>query len=178
MDRKPLDPEIDMNQSLEVQQRLLDKIVVKGPGGQKFLMVACRRAGLTLRETADRAGVHVATVCRWQARDPTFAHDMREAADKARVEVWESRPTARPRVPWRKDCPVCRAKVVVRKTAAGVPFWRCGRTVCRWASWRPRHPRNCRRCGGPRFWSHSRKSVTCDHCRANSVTLTPQQKPP
>ncbi|OWK34137.1 hypothetical protein [Fimbriiglobus ruber] len=168
-----------MNQSLEVQQRLLDKIVVKGPGGLKFLMIACRRAGLTLHGTAQRAGVHVATVCRWQARDPAFAHEMREAAREARTEERESLPVERPHVPWRKDCPVCRAKVVVRTAPGKIVFWRCGRwPQCPWASWRPRHPRNCRRCCGPRFWSHSRKSVNCDHCRANSGTLTPQQKPP
>ncbi|WP_143393157.1 hypothetical protein [Fimbriiglobus ruber] len=81
---------------------------------------------------------------------------------------------ARPQIRRRKDCPTGRAKVVVRKTPAGVAFWRCGRwPLCPWASWRPRHPRNSKTCGGPRFWSHSRKSATCDHYRANKRPLNP-----
>jgi hypothetical protein len=54
--------------------------------------------------------------------------------------------------------------VVVRKKGT-VPFWCCARrSACGWMSWRPRAPRDCPRCGSPRFWSHSRKSVGCDGC--------------
>jgi hypothetical protein len=44
-------------------------------------------------------------------------------------------------------------------------FWRCSRwPACGWARWRPRHPEDCPACGGPRYWSHSRKSVACAAC--------------
>ncbi len=121
-------------------------------------LLRLRRAGLTLRKAAKVAGVHVATVCRWQASDP----DLRQALRR----VKHARPAVdRPSVDWRRDCPRCRARVVVRKTARGVPFWRCGRWPwCDWASWRPRASRNCRRCGGPCFWSDSRKTIACAGC--------------
>ena len=77
--------------SLDERRRFLDKIVVRGPGSQKYLMVECRRFGLTLRDAAERAGLHVATVCRWQADDPAFASQMREAAREARIEALEAK---------------------------------------------------------------------------------------
>jgi hypothetical protein len=117
-----------------------------------------RQAGLTLRQAAEVAGVHVATVCRWQARDPQLRHTLRKARPVKPLQE-------RPPVPWHRDCPRCRARVVVRKTTGGVPFWRCGCwPYCRWSSWRPRAPRNCKRCGAPCFWSHSRKSIGCSAC--------------
>jgi hypothetical protein len=122
-------------------------------------LLEARQRGLTLRQAAAAAGVHVATVMRWQAKDS----QLREAL---RVPLRE-RPTTEPRpwVEWRRDCPRCQAKVVVRTARGGARFWRCGRWPwCKWASWRPRAPRNCRNCGGPRFWSHSRKSIVCGGC--------------
>jgi len=126
-------------------------------------LIRARRAGLTLRSAADVAGVHVATVCRWQARDPELRNDLTFAAEEARFDrhPWE----ARPHVRWRRDCPLCKARVVVRSAAGKARFWRCGRwPLCSWASWRPRAPRNCRRCSAPCFWSHSRKSIGCSRC--------------
>jgi hypothetical protein len=127
-------------------------------------------AGCTLPMAAARAGVHVATVCRWQAADPAlrelFAKARRQARDRLRPT-----PEQRPHVRWRRDCPLCRAKVVVR-TARGRRFWRCGRwPLCEWASWRPRAPRNCRHCGSPRYWSHSRKSIACGGCGVRIMRL-------
>lgn len=129
-------------------------------------IVRAVRSGWTLREACDRAGVHLATAYRWQARDPNFALQVLNAGDFAAEDRYAGGWLfERPLVEWRKDCPVCRAKVVVRTANGGARFWRCGRRpFCAWASWRPRHARNCRACGGPRFWSHSRKSVACDHC--------------
>jgi hypothetical protein len=123
-----------------------------------------RGSGATLRNAAALAGVHVATVCRWQARDPDLREALAEAAREGRE--WRRRPPApRPWVRWRKDCPVCRARVVVRTAKGKARFWRCGRwPLCPWLSWRPRAPRNCPRCRGPRLWSHSRKSVVCPAC--------------
>jgi hypothetical protein len=131
-------------------------------------LLKARRAGNTLRWSAVLAGVHVATVCRWQARDPALrkalADAAREAKDRRKAEP-------RPQVRWRRDCPLCKAKVVVR-TARGRRFWRCGRwPECPWASWRPRAPRNCRRCGAARFWSHSRLSVGCSGCGVRTMCL-------
>lgn len=139
----------------------------------KRRIVAGSRAGLTLALACAAAGVHVATACRWQNRDPVFAAALRAAARDCRIERYLRTPLPSRTVRWRADCPVCRAKVVVRTALGRIPFWRCGRWPrCPWASWRPRHPRNCRRCGGPRFWSHSRKSITCDRCRnANTPIL-------
>jgi hypothetical protein len=124
-------------------------------------LLRLRRNGFTLGQAAELAGVHAATVCRWQKADPGLRRALASAKD-----AWRERhpPEERPRVRWRRDCPLCRARVVVR-TARGVRFWRCGRwPLCSWASWRPRAPRNCRRCGGPCYWSHSRKSTSCGAC--------------
>jgi hypothetical protein len=121
------------------------------------------RRGFILRVASNLARVHVATVCRWQARDPALRAEIKQARREGRERL-HPRPERRPSVPWRRDCPECRAKVVVR-TAGGRRFWRCGRwPLCPWASWRPRAPRNCRRCGSPRYWSHSRQSVGCSGC--------------
>jgi hypothetical protein len=126
-------------------------------------LLRARRAGNSLRWSATLAGIHVSTVCRWQARDPALRQALAEAAREARLEGGEKEP--RPHVAWRRDCPLCKAKVVVRTTRGGRRFWRCGRwPECAWASWRPRAPRNCRRCGAPRYWSHSRRSVICGGC--------------
>jgi hypothetical protein len=126
-------------------------------------LLAVRRLGGTLREAAAAAGVHVATVCQWQARDPEF----REALEQAREDYLErSRPDpTRPQVERHSRCPRCRARVVVRTAKGGARFWRCGCWPhCPWASWRPRAPRNCPRCARARFWSHSRKSIACEGC--------------
>jgi hypothetical protein len=123
-------------------------------------ILSFRQRGVSLRLAAAAAGVHVATVCRWQNRDPALRQALREAAQEGR-EPEEPRPSVR----WRRDCPLCRAKVVVRSARGKVPFWRCGRwPLCPWASWRPREARDCRHCGSPRYWSHSRKSIACGGC--------------
>lgn len=134
-------------------------------------VIALRRAGATLAEAATAIGVHIATLCRWQAADPAFCAAVREAAWEHAIEKYATADDRRPRVRWRNECPTCRAKLAVRTAAGGVWFWRCGRwPLCPWASWRPRHPRNCPTCHGPRFWSHSRKSVGCDACRVRIMT--------
>ena len=121
------------------------------------------RRGVRLRIAARVAGVHISTVCRWQARDPELRGRIAAARREGRERL-RPRPERRPRVRWRRDCPLCRAKVVVQ-TARGRRFWRCGRwPLCAWASWRPRAPRNCRRCGSPCYWSHSRRSIGCSGC--------------
>jgi hypothetical protein len=121
-------------------------------------LLRARLHGATLRLAAALAGVHVSTVCRWQARNPELRQALAEAARRPP-------PDPRPRVRWRKDCPLCRARVVVRTARGGARFWRCGRwPLCSWASWRQRAPRNCSRCGAPRYWSHSRKSISCSAC--------------
>ena len=123
-----------------------------------------RRVGVTLRQAAGFAGVHVATVCRWQRADPQLRHDLAEAAAEGRAKRHPPG-RERERVRWHRDCPLCRARVVVRTARGGARFWRCGRWPhCTWASWRPRAPRNCRRCGSPVYWAHSRKSVSCSGC--------------
>jgi hypothetical protein len=127
------------------------------------VLSACT-AGAMLRQAAESAGVHVATVCRWQARDPRLRQALAGARAPGRERSRDAKPD-RPRVRWRRDCPACRARVVVRTARGGRWFWRCGRwPLCPWASWRPRAPRDCPRCGSYRVWSHSRQSVVCDGC--------------
>jgi ribosomal protein S27E len=130
-----------------------------------------RRAGVSLRRAAALAGVHVATVCRWQARDSALQNSLALAARAWAERVAEVRALMRPpcdrrpRVRWRRDCPACRGRVVVRSAGGRARFWRCGRwPLCPWASWRPRAPRDCPHCGSYRVWSHSRKSVACPGC--------------
>ena len=127
-------------------------------------LLRARERGFSLHIAARLAGVHVATVCRWQNRDPALHQALQAAALQARRRR-ALNASPRPQVAWHSQCPLCKAKVVVRTAGGGLRFWRCGRWPwCRWASWRPWAPRNCRRCGGPRYWSHSRKSVVCGAC--------------
>jgi hypothetical protein len=124
-------------------------------------VLKAREDGLTVRQAAAAAGIHVATLCQWKARSEAVA----EALEAARRVGWRlNHPDRRrPSVPWRKDCPQCGAAVEVRH--AGIIFWRCSRwPLCPWASWRPRHPQDCPGCGSYRLWSHSRLSVACPGC--------------
>lgn len=137
----------------------------------KPVLVACRRVGLTVAQAAAKVGVHIATVCRWQAADPAFRDAFRDAERDAAAEKYAALPACRPSVRWRNECPRCRAKLVVRTAAGRVAFWRCGLWPrCCWASWRPRYPRDCPTCKGPRFWSHSRKSASCAACGVRIMT--------
>jgi hypothetical protein len=146
-------------------------LITGGVGGAVFAddpivetLLNARRAGATLRDAAATAGVHVATVCRWQKRDPAFKAALDGAAREAGF-ARESKDQPRPRVRWHRDCPVCKTRVVVRTAKGGLRFWRCARwPACAWSSWRPRAPRTCRRCGGACYWSHSRKSTACSAC--------------
>lgn len=122
-------------------------------------LLAARADGATLRDLADLLGVHVSTLCRAQQKHPKLKARLDEAAPKR--GSWHKE---RPSVDVYGECPFCKARAVVRKAGA-VPFWRCARwPSCAWSSWRPRHPRNCPRCKGPRYWSHSRRSVVCEPC--------------
>lgn len=140
--------------------------ISRDPKGEALdKLVQARQCGATLREAAATAGVHVATVCRWMKADQDFRDEMREAHDEYREWLTDFLTPERRRVRWRTDCPACRAKVVVRCAKGKAWFWRCGRWPnCSWASWRPRHPRDCQRCRAPRYWSHSRKSIACSEC--------------
>src|SRR4051812_5936326 len=71
------------------------------------LLLEARRYGRTLRQAAAAAGVHVATVCRWQARDPELRQALTDAASQSARRPAEG---PRPRVSWRRDCPLCKAK--------------------------------------------------------------------
>jgi hypothetical protein len=129
-------------------------------------LLVARDDGATLREAAAAAGVHVSTACRWARRSPTLAAELADSAAGARLRRYASRPKGRPRVPCHPRCPVCGAAAEVRGAWGYWPhFWRCSRWPwCRWASWRPRHMQDCPDCGGPRYWSHSRLSVSCPGC--------------
>ncbi len=137
------------------------------PKGRKKKIIEAvleaRRAGKTLREAAGAGGIDVATLCRWQRSEPSLKADLQAAKAEAKKNREDIK--YRPIVYWRKDCPECRAKVVVRTTSGGVRFWRCGRwPLCEWASWRPRAPRDCRRCGGPRFYLFRANKTPTNWC--------------
>lgn len=136
------------------------------------VLVGAVAGGLTLARAAALAGVHVATVCRWQAGDHKLQRSLRAASLSAAIDRYSARPRCRPRVPWHPHCPRCRAAAEVRRAAGCLTFWRCSRWPgCGWASWRPRHPHDCPGCGGPRFWSHSRLSASCPACRVRIMAL-------
>jgi hypothetical protein len=115
--------------------------------------------------------VNVGTVCRWQRDSPELAAAL-EAAER---EAQQRRPAPRPMcrvdplsVPCHPRCPRCEvARAVLARTESGkLYFWQCGTWPdCPWRSWRPRHPQDCPMCERPRFWSHSRRSVHCPHCK-------------
>jgi hypothetical protein len=132
----------------------------------KLVMVEARRAGATLKQAAARAGIHVATARRWGVADPAFLEAIRAAAWEYRCEVYAARPRRRPSVLYHPSCPECDSPAVVRTALPfRAVFWGCALyPLCTWASWRPRFPLDCLRCGGPQYWSHSRKSVGCDRC--------------
>jgi hypothetical protein len=135
-------------------------------------LVSAREAGLTLRDCASAIGIHVATLCRWQAHDRAFRERMIQADFSACQRRLSFKLGPRPKVRWRRDCPICKARVVVRTTSGMVRFWRCGRwPLCEWASWRPRAPRNCKHCGAPCYWSQSRKSIGCSACGVRIMVL-------
>jgi hypothetical protein len=122
--------------------------------------LTARRNGQTMKEAAAAAGVHFATLCRWQAADP-----------KLRAALFVGLPSrARPRprlVEIHPECPKCLSTVVVRTAYYRLAtYWRCSRWPrCRWASWRPRYPEDCSQCSGPVYYSKSRLSASCPRCR-------------
>lgn len=147
--------------------------------GVQPVIVAGRRAGLSLAAASAAAGVHVATVCRWQNADPAFAAALQSAEaaharEKYAARIAEYERTRRrrlvppPVVAVHPDCPECRSPAVRRRARWGYPaaFWGCSSwPLCPWGSWRPRHAEDCGACGGPRYWSHSRLTVSCPRCR-------------
>jgi hypothetical protein len=133
------------------------------------VLLKAREDGSSLRQAAAAAGVHVATVCRWQNRSPALLDELRAAERIAWSRKHSLRPHVRPRVPWRTDCPTCGAAIEVRRAFGGhgFAFWRCSCWPdCPFASWRPRAPQDCPECGAARFWSHSRLSIGCPACFA------------
>jgi hypothetical protein len=137
---------------------------------QAFKLIDLRREGKTLRQAAAAVGVHVSTICRWQARCEALREALVTAHYAFRRQRLEAMPKPRrPRVPVHPLCPCCGNGVVVRtfRLWCGIRFWCCSRgpRYCGWRSWLPRHPADCGACGGARFWSHSRKSVSCRRCK-------------
>jgi len=125
--------------------------------------------GLSLRKSAKMAGVHVATVCRWQAQSAEVEDALQFAAECGRLARWRARlsqPRRKPPVAWHPNCPACGAAVQVRRSDGDMfAFWRCERWPdCSWASWRPRAVDDCPKCGEARYWSCSRKSIGCPGC--------------
>jgi hypothetical protein len=139
-----------------------------GPSAdQRDALLSARESGATLRQSAAAAGVHVATVCRWQARSPELHRLLHDAEVDARRAKYRERRCWRPRVPWRNDCPQCGSTLQIRTAIWRLRFWRCSMwPYCPFASWRPRAPWDCSECGAACLWSHSRRSVGCVACGA------------
>ncbi len=131
-------------------------------GARNKILTLIQR-GCSQYEAVREVGVHPATLYRWMNRYPAFGADVREATlrrDRMKRHLL-GRNVYRPSVPWRKDCPECGSDLEVR--TAVFRFWRCERWPhCGFASWRPPAPWNCLLCGEATFWSHSRKSVSCE----------------
>lgn len=140
-------------------------------------LVEERLRGRTLRESAAAAGLHVATVCRWQRLCPELGLALCLAADAARRARRATR-VPRPWVRWHPSCPACGAAALVLAVGGLVRFWVCSRRpACGWQSWRPRHLRDCAACGGPRYWSHSRRSVSCPACGTREAADPAELRP-
>jgi hypothetical protein len=134
-------------------------------------LVDARAGGATLRRAAAAAGVHPATACRWRLGSPVVAAALRLAVEAARQRRRLTR-VCRPWVNCHPSCPACAAAVEIRTRVGdwSARLWLCGRRpACAWKSWRPRHPADCPGCGGPRYWSHSRKSVSCPACGTHTA---------
>lgn len=123
--------------------------------------------GATLKGAADVAGVHLATVCRWQRRRPALRRALWSTVRIRDARRYRAQRRRRPRVPWREDCPKCGAVVVVRcGPYSFIRYWRCEWWPWEFTfvSWRLPGLGSYPDCGGPLFWSHSRSSVGCDAC--------------
>src|SRR5690348_6466989 len=85
-----------------------------------------REGGATLRGAAAAAGVHVATLCRWGLREPWIRDALADCLDYAKrkryLDWLRQGRRQRPRVPWRKDCPACGSRVVVRTAEPGFRY--------------------------------------------------------
>src|SRR5262245_16777662 len=92
-------------------------------GGALERALAAREEGATLRQGAAAAGVHVATLCRWQARDGLLREALTDAEWVARRRRFDSRPTRRPRVPWHPACPWCGARAEQCGIWGGWPYF-------------------------------------------------------
>lgn len=89
-------------------------------------IVNARRNGATLRAAAAAGGIHVATLCRWAAREPVLADLLEDARRHFRRWHLVAGKAEHRRVRWRADCPRCKARVVVRCARGRACFWRCG----------------------------------------------------
>jgi hypothetical protein len=130
------------------------------------------RQGRSMRRAAREAEVHRSTLARWRRADSGLDQQFRDALRHGRTlrRIRRDRLTFNFSTLTHPDCPVCGAAVEVRSAARGIRFWRCQRwPTCPWSSWRPRHPDDCPDCGGPRLWSHSRKSAACTRCGARQA---------
>jgi ssDNA-binding Zn-finger/Zn-ribbon topoisomerase 1 len=134
-------------------------------------LLALVRGGLTIRAACAAVGIHPATAHRWTNASIGFALSLTNARGQAQEDLAtndELRQTCR--IPVHDRCPLCTAEidaVYTARTARKFRFWRCSTwPACPWASWRPRAPEDCPRCGGVRLWSHTRKTVVCTGCGA------------
>jgi Topoisomerase DNA binding C4 zinc finger len=127
--------------------------------------VEALRQGATLREAAKAAGVHVASLCRWQNEDQEIQRLLRDGKESALWARQIQREQVRSQLPKHGLCPVCNAPSVVRTAKFGRRFWGCSKWPdCNWASWKPRYPIDCSTCGSPRYWSHGYRMIRCPKC--------------
>jgi hypothetical protein len=142
-------------------------------------LFAALRKGLTLPKAAAEAGVHPATVRRWARGDESgYLADMLADFRERRRELRRARKRPRqprPHVVTDSRCPDCGGEIVCRTTRRGARYWRC--SVCDFQRWRPRAVGDCPDCGGPRFWSCSRKSVACAECGRRDRQPAPSPAP-
>jgi hypothetical protein len=129
--------------------------------------------GGTLREAARAAGIDEATLRRWKTAFPDVSAALQTAqqcGDLVALRRLLAQPALAPErrrergLPVSYSCPRCSGDLVVRTCDGVYRIWRCATKDCGFVSWRPRHLLNCLFCGAARFWSHSRRSVSCSRC--------------
>jgi hypothetical protein len=148
-------------ESQAVPRRRIDR-----PATQAALL-ALVRSGQTIAAACAAVGIDPATCYRWTDASLTFAFALAKARDAARDDLALQDDIRKAcGVPVHPNCPRCGRESEEALTHLRMRFWRCSTwPTCRCACWLPRHTQDCSACGGPMYWSCSRRTVGCERCK-------------